>query len=170
KGVGFAQHRVGLADARRGADVDAQPRALLLFQAREQHVGAYLRIGHRSSSARFSSSTLTRGSPRNPSCRPSTCDSTRRRISASAAPRSRATRGTWNSAAAGLTCGSSPDADDVTRSIGTGASGFSRWAASTAAFTASASFLLVGPRFVPPELVASYPFPAADGRPWKYPG
>ena len=39
---------------------------------------------------------------------------------ASEIPRSRATRGTWNSAAAGEMCGSNPDADVVTRSIGTG--------------------------------------------------
>ncbi len=32
------------------------------------------------------------------------------------------------------------------------------------------SFLLVGPRFVPPVAVGSYPFPAAEGRPWKYCG
>ena len=60
--------------------------------------------------------------------------------------------------------GSSPDADEVTRSIGTGIPGFSFAAASTAAFTASTSFLFVGPRFVPAEFAASYPVPAADGR------
>jgi len=32
---------------------------------------------------------------------------------------------------------------------------------------AAISFLLVGPRLVPPELAASYPVPAADGRPRK---
>ena len=74
--------------------------------------------------------------------------------------------------------GSSPDADEVTRSIGTShpaprtphPPGFSFLAVSTAAVTASTSFLLVGPRFVPLEFAASYPVPAADGRPWKYPG
>ena len=85
-------------------------------------------------------------------------------------PRSRATRGTWKSAAAGEMCGSRPDADEVTKSIGTGVPGFSFCADSAAALTASTSFLLVGPRFVPPELVASYPVPAADGRERKYPG
>ena len=38
------------------------------------------------------------------------------------------------------------------------------------AVTASMSFLFVGPRLVPAELVASYPMPAADGRERKYPG
>jgi hypothetical protein len=66
-------------------------------------------------------------------------------------------------------CGSRPDADDVTKSTGTGVPGFSFCAVSAAALTASTSFLLVGPRFVPPELVASYPVPAADGRERKYP-
>ena len=37
--VGLLQHLVGLADARRGADVDAQPRPLRLLDAREQGVG-----------------------------------------------------------------------------------------------------------------------------------
>lgn len=32
------------------------------------------------------------------------------------------------------------------------------------------SFALVGPKFVPPVDVGSYPLPAADGRPWKYCG
>src|SRR5439155_25682257 len=153
--VGLQQHGVGLPHARRRADVDAQPRALLLLDAREQRVGAYLRIGHCSSNARFSSSTLTRGSPRKPHWRPSTCASTTRRRSASPMTRSLATRGTWNSAAAGLRCGSRPDADEVTKSIGTGADGFSFFAASTAALTASTSFLFVGPRLVPAEVAAS---------------
>ena len=30
------------------------------------------------------------------------------------------------------------------------------------------SFWLVGAKLVPPELAASYPLPAADGRGWKY--
>ncbi len=34
--VCFLEHRVGLADTRRGADVDAQPGAILLLQAFEQ--------------------------------------------------------------------------------------------------------------------------------------
>ena len=70
-------------------------------------------------------------------------------------PRSRATRGTWKSAAAGEMCGSKPEGDVVTRSIGTDAFGFSLRAASTFALTASISFLFVGPNWVPAELAAS---------------
>ena len=61
------------------------------------------------------------------------CDSTSAWTASAAAPRSRATRGTWNSAAAGDTCGSRPDADVVTRSTGTGTPGFSARAAATKA-------------------------------------
>ena len=43
----------------------------------------------------------------------------------------------------------------MTRSIGTGAFGFSLRAASTLALTASISFLFVGPRLLPAELAAS---------------
>lgn len=78
--------------------------------------------------------------------------------------RSRATRGTWNSAAAGEMCGSTPDADVVTRSIGTGASGFSWRAVSTFAATASTNLLFVGPSWLPAEFAASYGVPVADGR------
>ena len=81
------EHRVGLADARRGAEEDleasARAAASAAASAVEQRVGigparhvahrctALLRAGHsalpkRSSSSRFSSSTLTRGSPRKP--------------------------------------------------------------------------------------------------------
>src|SRR5436190_2130931 len=67
-------------------------------------------------------------------------------------------------------CGSRPEPELVTRSIGTAAVGFSFRAAATFAATASISFLFVGPRFDPLELAASYPAPAADGRPWKYAG
>ena len=38
--VGLLQHRVGLADAGRGADVDAQARPVLLLEARQQRVSA----------------------------------------------------------------------------------------------------------------------------------
>ena len=48
--------------------------------------------------------------------------------------------------------GSSPDADAVTRSIGTGDPGFSWCAASTRVLTRSISFLFVGPSWLPPEL------------------
>ena len=72
-------------------------------------------------------------------------------------------RGSWNSATAGEMCGSSPEAEVVTRSMGTGRPGFSRRAASMCAFTAAISFLFVGPSWLPAEFAASYPFPAADG-------
>ena len=37
--------------------------------------------------------------------------------------------------------------------------------------TATFSFSDVGPKLLPPEFAASYPFaPAAEGRGWKYPG
>ncbi len=38
------------------------------------------------------------------------------------------------------------------------------------AISVSASLRSVGPLLVPPDAVASYPFPAADGREWKYSG
>src|SRR5581483_10528760 len=153
--VRFLQHRVRLADTWRGADVDAQTRAIALLHSREQCLRVYFLIGHCSSSARLSWRTLTRGSPRNPNWRSSMWPSTRARIADSLARRDRAMRATWNRAASGVMCGSRPDADEVTRSIGTCAVGFSARAASAAAFTASISFLFVGPRFVPPEFAAS---------------
>ena len=67
-------------------------------------------------------------------------------------------------------CGSKPDADAVTRSTGTGTVGFSFFAASTFAVTASISFLFVGHNWLPPELAASYGVAVADGRDRKYPG
>ncbi len=42
----------------------------------------------------------------------------------------------------------------VTRSIGTGAEGFSCFSLSTSPWTRSISALLVGPRFEPPEFAA----------------
>ena len=102
--VGILEHLVALADARRRPDVHTKPGAPVFFGARQQRFGGgqrrvghariYFFIGYCASSARFSSSTLTRGSPRKPSVRPSVCASTSRRTSASAMPRSRATRGT----------------------------------------------------------------------------
>src|SRR6516162_3836735 len=61
---------------------------------------------------------------------------------------------------------------DVTRSIGIGtvASGFSLRKAAMVALVPSMSLFDVGPKFVPPVEVGSYPFPAADGRPRKYCG
>ena len=43
--VRLLQHLVGLAHTGRGADVDAQPRALLLLDAREQRVGGRALVG-----------------------------------------------------------------------------------------------------------------------------
>ena len=62
--VAFLQHRVGLADAGSGADVDAQARALAFLEAREERFGVYSFFDHCASNARLSSGTLTRGSPR----------------------------------------------------------------------------------------------------------
>ena len=42
--------------------------------------------------------------------------------------------------------------------------------ATAPAISVSASFRSVGPLLVPPEAVASYPAPAAEGRGWKYSG
>ena len=53
------------------------------------------------SSARLSASTLTRGSPRNPSERSSVCSSTSASTRARSRPRTRATRGAWRRALAG---------------------------------------------------------------------
>ena len=91
-----------------------------------------------------------------------------------------ATRGTWNRAASGEMCGSRPLPEVVTRSIGTGADGFSSLSFSTSPLTRSISALLVGPRFEPPssrhcrarrrswsESFGSGAI-VADGRPWKY--
>ena len=47
QGVRLLEHRVGLADAGRGADVDAQARPVLLLEARQQGVGGRSRVvGH----------------------------------------------------------------------------------------------------------------------------
>jgi len=68
--------------------------------------------------------------------------------------RALATRDTWKNAASGEMCGSSPLAVVVTKSIGTGAEGFSCFSLSTSPLTRSMSALLVGPRFEPMELAA----------------
>src|SRR5215813_7034642 len=91
-----------------------------------------------------------------------------------------ATRGTWNSTAAGVMSGSSPLAEVVTRSTGIGANGFSVLSFSASSLTRSISGWLVGPRFDPAELAALYGAGTvfvgsfgsvsvvAEGRPWKY--
>src|SRR6266436_6514057 len=95
------------------------------------------------------------------------CLSTSARTSSSLKPRSRATRGNWNSAAAGEISGSRPEPEVVTKSMGIGALGFSACNFCTSPFTRSSNALLVGPRFEPLLEVASYPVPAKDGREWK---
>ena len=109
------EHRVGLADARRGAEEDLQLRRAGALPPRPAPARAgrrdrpsiarssvavrstsLLAPGRAASSARLSRSTLTRGSPRMPSVRPSTCASTSARTrGVGAAPRARATRPTW---------------------------------------------------------------------------
>ena len=69
--------------------------------------------------------------------------------------RALATRGTWYSAAAGLTSGSRPDADAVTNSIGTGALPLAARSASTRDVMASINALDVEARFEPPDEVGS---------------
>ena len=77
------------------------------------------------------------------------------RTSSSVMPRAVATRATWYSAAAGLMSGSSPDADVVTRSTGTGASPFAACSASTSAVMRSIRSWFVGPRLEPAEPLPS---------------
>ena len=100
------QHRIGLADAGRGTDEDLEPAPLLAsglcLQRLRRRPALGLRhgpsISHRgetASSARFSRSTFTRGSPRMPSCRPSVYRSTSASTSAREMPRTRATRAAW---------------------------------------------------------------------------
>ena len=70
-------------------------------------------------------------------------------------PRALATRGTWNSAPAGVMSGSSPLAEVVTRSTGTGVRGFSACSFSASSLTRSTSAFEVGPRLEPAELSAA---------------
>src|ERR1035438_4410569 len=91
-----------------------------------------------------------------------------------------AIRGTWKSAASGEIWGSRPLPAVVTRSIGTGADGFSAFSFSTSSLMRSTSALLVGPRLEPPELAALYGNETvldgsfgsgavvAEGLAWKY--
>src|ERR1035437_10292889 len=55
-------------------------------------------------------------------------------------PRALATRGSWKAAAAGVISESRPEAEAVTRSMGTGVPGFSACAVVTSPFTRSTSF------------------------------
>ena len=102
--VRFAEHREGLADARRRTQVDAQLASLLLVVG---PVGGHTIIIHRSrqlfagyfwSSSRLSCSTLTLGSPRNPSQRPSVWSATACLITSALMPRALATLFTCRSA------------------------------------------------------------------------
>ena len=128
---GRLQHRVGLADARDRAKEDAQPAAsragFLGLDLRQNSSGSgrVSAMGHctctsLASSARFNSSTFTRGSPSKPKVRPSVAAATSARTASSGIPRVRATRAIWYSAAAGEMCGSRPLAEAVTRSTGIG--------------------------------------------------
>ena len=65
-----------------------------------------------------------------------------------------AMRGTWKAAPAGVMSGSSPLAEVVTRSTGTGADGFSFASVSASPLTRSRSALEVGPALEPPEFCA----------------
>src|SRR5262245_7504306 len=116
-----------------------------------QHLSDY---DFRPSRARLRLSTLTLGSPRRPSVRPSTWLSTNARTCASGRPRAFATRGTWKYADSGEMCGSRPLPDVVTRSIGTGAEAFSFFNSSTCPLMRSIRALFVGPMFEPIELLA----------------
>jgi hypothetical protein len=74
----------------------------------------------RPSSARFSRSTFTRGSPRTPNWRGCVCAATRPCTAADVSPRAFATREIWSAAFAGLMSGSRPLPERVTASAGSG--------------------------------------------------
>ena len=95
--------------ARRRGRRGASPRAMRAY-----------RLTPASSSARLSSSTLTRGSPRKPSERPS-CVVVDERAAPGRGrvPRASATRGACSRAFAGEMCGSRPEPEAVTASTGT---------------------------------------------------
>jgi hypothetical protein len=86
--------------------------------------------------------------------------------------RAAATRAACSRALATVICGSSPDPEVVTASIGTSTfepRPFSLRYAATRCETSDSSVGFDGPRFDPPLAMASYPCaPAADGRGWKY--
>ena len=109
------------------------------------------------SSAKLTRSTLTLRSPNIPKVLPSTFASTAAFTRSAATPRALATRGSCQSIASGERCGSSPLADAVTSSAGTGpvASGFSAFKRLRSSFIRSCNFFDVGPRLEPDEDVAS---------------
>ena len=128
----LGQHFVGLAHARRGAEEDLETPTALLRGLAQKGLGIRAKVGRRLrthgalvavfavkvSSVLLSISTLTRGSPRMPSRGRSVWPATSARTCAVGRPRAFATRSTWNKAASGLTWGSSPEAEVVTRSAG----------------------------------------------------
>ena len=133
------EHGVGLADAGGCTEENAQsaaPRARLLGLHGVRAAGRgpaarpaeFMRMNPAllqglASSARFSSSTFTRGSPKIPKVRPRVARRNELPARVPPAGRAPARRGAaWYSAAAGEMCGSRPLPDAVTRSTGTGAS------------------------------------------------
>src|SRR6266536_607913 len=162
--AGLTEHGVGLSHPGGRAEEDLEPAAL----GAARHL---LAVHHRSSSrpsdqvteaadqrsrssARFSASTLTRGSPKMPSVRPWVCWSTSRATAAGSSPRALATRLTWKSAAAGEMSGSSPDPEAVTSSDGTCAAvvpGLDLSSASSRSLTSWSSLAEVGPRLEAPD-------------------
>ena len=114
-------------------------------QTRRTNNAALLRL--EPSSARLSSRTLTRGSPRNRTFVPARALQRAHRPPSTLVPRACATRGASQYAASGVMSGSMPLPLEVTRSIGGGptASGFSFSSDAIVAFVASISFFDVRP-------------------------
>ena len=202
---GLLQHFVGLADTGRRADENLQladaplltPRRLEQRVGRRPVVKVASLVGHPAeqsphgpiegvsaaslSSARFSASTFTRGSPSR-SGEPA-FGMLLRPAAATGPPemlRAFATRGTWKSALSGEICGSRPLADVVTRSIGTDADAIlglrlvdvsldplDQGLAGRAEIRAHRVRRIVGRAVVLVESGGSGPV-VADGRPWKY--
>src|SRR5271155_2342341 len=99
---------------------------------------------------------FTLGSPINPRNGASIAALTNARTRSSGSPRALATEATWPKAVCGETWGSSPEADVVTASAGTGPGPAIACQAATPPFTRSASFCDVGPKLEPVELAALY--------------
>ena len=133
-------------------------------------------VSHRAgsaSSARLSASTLTRGSPRKPELAALGVRGDQRATVRGGRGRARARRGgTWQCAAAGLMCGSSPLPEAVTRSTGIGRVvvrvGGAR-ARRRAPSPRRPAPGWAGPRFEPDDAAALYASGAvAESRPQKY--
>ena len=136
--MALAQHREGLADAGRVADVDAELAALHACEASR-------------SSARLSSRTFTRGSPRNPNVRPfGVLVDQREDLWSSATPRASATRGACSLRVRGTDVGvetAPARGDGIDRESGpVERLGLAR-SRPIRSFTASPSSGLEGPRF-----------------------